>query len=568
MATSLHDLMLSVGVGNHPSWFRQIPLPFWPMQHQLDMIKKYPWNDRYGDFSEPGAGKTYPAQVHAIFMAAMGNKVVFTTLPGLIPQFMDEFETFFPGIGKHLKIEHLDCTADQKKKKERIWDIEGWPDILVLSYDIYRLYNDKNMVKKIGNNQWKIRNTNKLGTPEEFATSFFLEEDEPGENGRKKGEPRYPNAQPYTKDGRMINKSGKATNPKRLLLKQHGYNVLFFDEGDALCGMDSILSESVYEMAIQLKSEIALYVLTGTPIPTKLHNAYGLIRLINPEAYLNKAAFVRQHCELKEFGIPLAGGKVKKIKEIVGYFNTEKIYDSLWKNAHRVQKRDVIAMPEPIISEVPVTLSGRHLKLYRQIINDRFAVLGDAVLAPDNTSALRHMALQIISSPQKFDPTLTECDQLAKATGDLVESINPGPKRKLIIFAFYRQTIEGLAMQFAHRKVAVVYGGIDNRQQQIDKFLFDDECDTIVIQWVSGGAGLNLQVAGYIIFYECPTSPKAAKQAIARADRKGQQNIVNVYFMRVRGTLSDKNFKALLANEESNNRAIKDKHDLLFELLG
>lgn len=571
MATSLHDLMLSVGVGNHPQWFRQIPMPFWPMQHQLDMIKKYPWNDRYGDFSEPGAGKTFPAQVHAIFMAAMGNRVVFTTLPGLIPQFMAEFETFFPGVGKHLKIEHLDCTADQKKKKERIWDIEGWPDILVLSYDIYRLYNDKNLVKKIGNNQWKIRNTNELGTPLEFATSFFLLEDEPdqpGKPGRKKGEPRFPNAQPYTKDGRMINKSGKATNPKRLLLKEHGYNVLFFDEGDALCGMDSILSESVYEMSIQLKGEIALYVLTGTPIPTKLHNAYGLIRLINPEAYLNKAAFVRQHCELKEFSIPLAGGKSKKIKEIVDYFNTEKIYDSLWKNAHRVQKRDVIPMPEPIISEVPVRLSGRHLKLYRQVINDRFAILGDRVLAPDNSSALRHMALELISCPSKFDPTLTECDELAKATRDLVESINPGPKRKLIIFAFYRGAIEQLAMQFAYRKTAIVYGGIADRQAQLDKFLYDDECDTIIIQWVSGGAGLNLQVAGYIIFYECPTSPKAAKQAIARADRKGQVNIVNVYFMRVMGTLSDRNFKALLANEESNNRAIKDKHDLLHELLG
>lgn len=568
MATSLHDLMLTVGVGNHPDWFRQIPLPFWPMQHQLDMIRKYPWNDRYGDFSEPGAGKTYPAQVHAIMMAAMGNRVVFTTLPGLIPQFMAEFEVFFPGVTKHLKIEHLNCTADQKKKKERQWDVEGWPDILVLSYDIYRLYNDKNLVKKIGNNQWKIRNTNELGTPLEFATSYHLLEDEPGDNGRKKGEPRFPNAQPYTKDGRMINKAGKATNPKKLLLKQHGYNVLFFDEGDALCGMESILSESVYEMSIQLKGEIALYVLTGTPIPTKLHNAYGLIRLINPDAYHNKAAFVRQHCEMKEFGIPLPGGKVKMIREIVDYFNTEKIYDSLWKNAHRVQKRDVIPMPEPIISEVPVRLSGRHLKLYRQVINDRFAVLGDRVLAPDNSSALRHMALELISCPSKFDPTLTECDELAKATGDLVESINPGPKRKLIIFAFYRGAIEQLAMQFAHRKTAIIYGGISNRQEQLDKFLYDDECDTIIIQWVSGGAGLNLQVAGYIIFYECPTSPKAAKQAIARADRKGQVNIVNVYFMRVLGTLSDRNFKALLANEASNNRAIKDKHDLLHELLG
>ena len=557
MATSLHDLMLACGVVNHPAWFEQIPLPFWPMPHQMDMIHKYPRNMRYGDFSDPGAGKTYPAQVHAITMAAMGNKVVFVTNPALIPQFMNEFETFFPGVGKHLKIEDIACSADQKKKRETRWEIEGWPDILVMSYGIYRLYNDKNNKKKIGNNLWKIRNKNKADTPEEYAIGYWKED----------GTARYPGANAYTADGRRIDRKGYASNSKRMMLKERGYNVLFFDEGDALCGLDSILSESVSEMSTQMKDDMAIYVMTGTPIPTKLHNAYGLIRLINPGAYMNKAAFIRQHCIEKEFKMPLANGKVANIKTITDYINTDGVFDALWKNAHRVQKRDVLTIPEPIISEVPVKLAGAHLKLYRQIINDHFAMLGDQVLAPDNQSALRHLALQIISSPGEFDPVLESSNELAKATGQLVDSINPGPKRKLIIFAYYQKAIESLAKQFADRKVAVVYGGSKDRQGELDKFLYDDECSVIVIQWVSGGAGLNLQVAGYIIFYETPTSPKAAKQAIARADRKGQVNIVNVYFMRVLKTLADKNFKALLINEESNNRAIKDKHDLLFELL-
>ena len=557
MATSLHDLMLACGVVNHPVWFEQIPLPNWPMPHQMDMVKKYPRNTRYGDFSEPGAGKTFPAQVHAVFMASIGNRVVFVTLPALIPQFMKEFETFFPGVGKHLKIEDLDCSAAQKKKREAAWEKEGWPDILVMSYDIYRLYNDKNATKKIGNNLWKVRNTVKIGTPEEFSTNFWKED----------GTPVSAGAQPYTADGRTINRRGMARNPKRMLLKERDYNVLFFDEGDALCGLDSILSESVAEMSMRLKDDVAIYVMTGTPIPTKLHNAYGLIRLINPAAFLNKAAFIRQHCVEEQFQMPVKGGRLVKIKSITGYKETDGIYDALWKNAHRVQKRDVLPMPEPVISEVPVRLAGAHLKLYRQIINDNFALLGDQVLAPDNQSALRHLALQIISSPGEFDETLEPSNELAKATGQLVDSINPGPKRKLIIFAYYQKAIESLAKQFADRKVAVVYGKSPDRQGELDKFLYDDECSVIVIQWISGGAGLNLQVAGYIIFYEIPTSPKAAKQAIARADRKGQVNIVNVYFMRVKGTLADKNFKALLSNEESNNRAIKDKHDLLFELL-
>jgi len=510
-------------------------------------------------FTTGNCGKTFPAQVHAIFMAAIGNRVVFVTLPALIPQFMKEFEEFFPGIGRRLKIEDLDCSAAHKKKRETRWEVEGWPDILVMSYDIYRLYNDKHPVKNIGNNLWRLRNVNAIGTKEEFSTAYFNAD----------GDPKFPRAQAYTTDGRVINmKRGTAKNTKQMMLRERDYNVMFFDEGDALCGLESILSESVAEMSMRLKDDVAIYIMTGTPIPTKLHNAYGIIRLINPDAYLNKAAFIRQHCEMKEFNIPLPGGKSKKIKEIAGYFDTEKLYESLWKNAHRVQKRDVLDLPEPLISEVPVRLSGAHNKLYRQIVNDRFAVLGDQVLAPDNVSALRHLALQVISCPGQFDPAMSDNSELAKATYQLVQTLKPEPSRKLIIFAFYRRAIEELAKQYAHYKCAVVYGGTADRAAEIEKFQNDDECEVIIIQWVSGGAGLNLQVAGYIIFYECPTSPKAAKQAIARADRKGQKNMVNVFFMRVLKTLSDKNFKSLLTNEESNNRAIKDKHDLLFELLG
>lgn len=558
MASSLTDLMRTCGVTNSPAWFSQVGLPNWPMPHQLDMMMKYPRFDRYGDFGEPGIGKTYPAMTHAVFMASLGNKVVFVTLPSLIPQLVAEFETFFPGINKHLLIDHLNCSPARKKKKEEHWERTKWPDILVMSYDIYRKYNDKSATKNIGRNLWRLRDVDAKGEAGEFSTPYFNDE----------GEPWFPRAVAYTPDGRPINtKRGTANNPKQMMLMQRDYNVLFFDEGDALCGLTSIVSESVSEMSEALGDDVAIYILTGTPIPTKLHNAYGMIRLINPDAYLNQSEFVRRHCELKEFRIPLPQGRYKTIKEIVGYFDTDLIYEALFKNASRVQKRDVLTLPEPVISEFKVRLSGAHLKLYRNIINNRFAELGDRVLMPDNVSALRHMALQIISCPWQFDASMTE-NELTKATRELVQTLNPEPKRKLIIFAYYREAIEGLALQFADRNVAIVYGGVPDRQAQIDKFQSDDTCDTIIIQWVSGGAGLNLQVASYIIFYECPTSPKAAKQAIARADRKGQINMVNVYFMRVMGTLSDKNFKALLENEESNNRAIKDKHDLLHELLG
>lgn len=554
-AGNLNDLMVSCGVNNHPVWFEKIGLEFWPMPHQMQMVRTYPLHLRYGDFGEPGIGKTFPAQIHAILMAALGNRVVFTMPPKPMIQFMREFELFFHGIRNYLKIEHLDVDAGKKKRLIDEWNTEGWPDILVVSYDTFRLLNDRNGLKKIGNNLWKIRNLAKEGTKDEFALSYFLED----------GSPRSAGAQPYTKDGRKIDKKGRAHNPLRMKLFEEGYHVMFFDEAHALCGMESILSTSVAEISKRLGDEVAIYLMTGTPVPTHLHDAYGLIRLINPEAYLNKAAFMRQHCIMQEFRIPLPGGKEKLLRTVKDYQNPEKIYDSLWQRANRVQKRDVVEIPEPIVSEYPVRLSGAHAKLYKKVLNDHFAVLGDRVLAPQSTSELRHMALQLISCPEQFGFVGT--NELGEATQALIETIAPNGERKVIVFVYYRKAIEELQRRYASYNPAVVYGGTANAQDEIDRFMHDPDTSLLFINWISGGAALNLQVASHIIFYECPTSPKDAKQAIARADRKGQTKIVNVYFMRVLNTLSDKNFKNLLKNEKSNNQAIRDRHDLLHELM-
>jgi len=552
---TLHDMMESCGVLNHPDWFSKINLLHWPMPHQMEMIRKYQVNFRYLDASQPGTGKTYPAQTHAILMASLGNKVAFMMPPKLIDQFIQEMHDYFEGIGSYLKIAGLNVQASKKLLLEKLWDKEGWPDILVMSYDAYRQYNDKSHMKNIGRNLWKCRKPLEDGSYEYLP--YFKED----------GNPLVQNAQPYTKDGRVVNNKGRAKNNNQMRLRELGYHVLFADEGHALCGIDSLLSQSFAEMSSKLGDEVALYIMTGTPVPTKLHDSYGLIRLINPGAYMNKAEFMRRHCITQEVRMH-AGGKSFNVKTITGYNDTEAIYAALWKNAHRVMLRDVTEMPEPIINEVRVTLSGRHRKLYKQLVNDHVARMGEKVLLPDSASELRHTALQFISCPGQYDPELADDNELAKSTADLVETISPDADRKIIIFAYYQKAIEELAERYKHLNPGVVYGGSSRSSEDIRRFKEDPNCHLLIIQWIAGGAGLNLQVANYLIFYEIPTSPKDALQAIARADRKGQLKMVHVYFMRVMSTISDRNFKNLLKNEESNNRVVGDTKGLLHELLG
>ena len=538
--------MLSVGVTTYPEYFSNIRLPNWPYPHQVKALAGYASAIRFADWSEPGVGKTFPAQVHAALMAALGNKVVFTMPPKLIRQFKEEFLTFFPGIDKKLRIDSLDDTGVKNEKKIAEWEAgPGWPNILLISYDRFRAYNNRDSVRTIPRTQWKDSNGNQ----------YWKIVD-----GRITDDPVTPGAVPYTKDGRRINKKSKADNPDRMRLFRNGYCVYFFDEAHRLCNPGSQAFKSCQSMAHNHPDDVAIYLMSGTPVPTHLHDVYGLIKLSNPDAYLNHRQFMRKHVILNPN---------TTYQQIVGYKGEEEVHQALYKNAVRVQKREVNKLPDPIVSSIPVKLSGPHKKLYDQIIRDRFAILGDEVLAPDNDSALRQLALQVISCPDQFDPSgkLKMDNELSSACDTLMESINPA-NHKVIIFAHYKSTVKFLANRYSEWNPAVMNGSTTKGWEEVEKFKKDPSCRIFIVNWESGGEGLNLQVASHVIFYECPTSPRHAKQAIARVDRNGQQNVVNAYFFRVLTTLYDKNFKNLLKNEESNNAVVKDKHDLLHRYLG
>lgn len=533
---TLADLMTEIGVRKFPDFFSVIKVKHKPMAHQLEMMRLYTRNTRYLDAGEPGVGKTFSAHVHGILMASLGNKVVYTMPPKLIDQFEEEMEEYFLGIGHFLKTAKLNVPAAKKAKLVEEFNRSGWPDILFMSYDGYREFNDSSKRKRVGSNQWYNQSGGKW---------------EEGE-------------QPYTKDGRIVDrKSGMAENPKHLLLDRMGYNVFFFDEAHFLCGLDSIISKSVSETS---KGNTAIYLMTGTPVPTKVIDAYGLIRLVNPDAYVSQSAFERRHVVYRPQNVKNRKGRTITIRVPDKYVNTDEIYEALYKNARRIQKREIIDMPEPLITDVKVYLSGAHKKLYKDVINNHFAILGDQVLAPDHQSQVRHMALQIISCPTVFNPEVSMKTELFSRTKELVESIDPN-QNKIVIFAYYKGAIEFLAEEFKEYNPAVLYGGTSDSTAEVNRFKNDDSCRMIILNWIAGGAGLNLQNASNIIFYECPTSPKDATQAIARCDRTGQKELVNVYFMRVIGTLSDRNFKKLLTAEKSVNEVVKDKLDLLHEVL-
>ena len=68
---------------------------------------------------------------------------------------------------------------------------------------------------------------------------------------------------------------------------------------------------------------------------------------------------------------------------------------------------------------------------------------------------------------------------------------------------------------------------INDRQQEINKFQENHDIKIFFISLKSGGVGLNLTAASYVLLLDPWWNPFAEKQAIARAHRLGQTNKVN-----------------------------------------
>jgi SNF2 family DNA or RNA helicase len=142
---------------------------------------------------------------------------------------------------------------------------------------------------------------------------------------------------------------------------------------------------------------------------------------------------------------------------------------------------------------------------------------------------------------------------------DLLLTLLDGIDDKAIVF--YEYTYSGLRISRELKKLGIpalhMYSGCKDQGGLRRRFADDPEARVLVMQ-SSFGEGLNLQVARYGFFYECPVSPITRKQCCGRFVRQhSQHKSVFQYDLICRGTADDQ-ILAFLAHGEDLFRAIID----------
>lgn len=481
-----------------PAWAKEIEMPSKCFDHQLGDLQHIASLTRCGLFNDPGLGKTRPLQAYALWLVTLGNKVVVTMPPGLMIQFKQSLLTTFKGCEKYVTSAILAGTPAARNKLTDSWDRDRWPDILIVSYDMFVKYHLT-----------------------------------------------------------MIGKS---------------YSCVIVDEAQAVKTPGTKIHRAVKFFAGDNDEHSNGVVLcTGTPIETKPEDAYGFFAICMPNRYGSFKAFEQLHIDKVSvpkydysFSPPRIVGRFEKI---LGYKNLDYLNHGLKSLGRRVKREDAFDLPPRIITEIPISLSSEHQELYDTIVNERLIEIGDRMIDMTTASALYQAMQRAIMCPESYCEKPPNNAVVAQID-TLLTSLEG---RKVVIYCWYRESIEKLKAYYSKLNPAVLYGSITNKEPEKQKFLNDDSCRLLIANPKSGGVGVDgLQtVSSHIIFAEMMPFVGTFQQSVARVHRKGQKEAsVNIYVLVPEKTIAVKLRNNLVKKDQLQEEIMQDKRTILQDLMG
>ncbi|KAI4370311.1 hypothetical protein MLD38_018674 [Melastoma candidum] len=389
-------------------------------------------------------------------------------------------------------------------------------------------------------------------------------------------------------------------------LGQLMWNYCILDEGHIIKNSRSKITSAVK----QLKAQHRL-ILSGTPIQNNIMDLWSLFDFLMPGFLGTERQFQAT------YGKPLLAARDPKCSAKdaeAGVLAMEALHKQAMPFLLRRTKDEVLSdLPEKIIQDRYCDLSPVQLKLYEQfsgsqakqeistMVKDEHGDSKDVKSASSRTSSHVFQALQYLlklcSHPllvigEKIPDSLECClSKIFPGASDIMSelhNLHHSPKlvalqeileecgigldisssegalsagqHRVLIFAQHKALLDIIERDLFHTHMKnVTYLRLDGsvvpekRFDIVKAFNSDPTIDALLLTTHVGGLGLNLTSADTLIFMEHDWNPMRDHQAMDRAHRLGQQKVVHVHRLIMRGTLEEKvmslqKFKVSVAN--------------------
>lgn len=116
-------------------------------------------------------------------------------------------------------------------------------------------------------------------------------------------------------------------------------------------------------------------------------------------------------------------------------------------------------------------------------------------------------------------------------------------KRKVVVFSYFNQPLENFHQILKKNKIKseLFIGTIENskRSEIIEIFQSTSKIDVLLCNGKIAGEGITLTKASIVIFINEAWNPSSNRQAEDRINRIGQEQNINIYYLRCAGTIDE-----------------------------
>lgn len=276
--------------------------------------------------------------------------------------------------------------------------------------------------------------------------------------------------------------------------------------------------------------------LTGTPAANGLMDLWAEFRLLDRGQRLGR--FIGKYRE--DYFTP-----DKRNQQIVFSYKPRPgaenaIYEKILDITISMKSQDYLDMPECLINEIPVHLSGKERKAYDTMKQELVAQIKGEEITAANAAALSNKLLQMANGAvYSEDGTVVQLhDQKLDALEDLIEAANGKP---VLIAYWYKHDLERIQKRFPAVQLA--------SSDSIERWN-DGQIPVAVIHPASAGHGLNLQAGGStLVWFGLTWSLELYQQTNARLWRQGQKETVVIHHLVAQNTIDERVMKALKAKD-------------------
>lgn len=275
--------------------------------------------------------------------------------------------------------------------------------------------------------------------------------------------------------------------------------------------------------------------LTGTPIPHSPLDFYGQFRFLNPEVL--GTSFVRYRHRYADCDQRFPS-KVKK------WLRQDELAERTDPYIWRVNVDDVLDLPVAIHEVLPVTLTAKTAKYYRDLERDMTAEI-DAGTVTVNNALTKLMRLQQATGGYArtdeagtllIDGMPSKVAVLEDRLGDL-SAVEP-----VVVFCRFRSDLNEVGAMA--RRLGRTYAELSGEANDLATWQ-EGNATIIGVQIQSGGAGIDLSRSAYCFYYSLGFSLGEYEQSLARLRRPGQNRCVRYYHLVTTGTVDEQVYAAL-----------------------